>query len=184
MPSGMWPDVAPHWREFLAAVDTALTGEVRVHCLGGFAITMLYQFPRPTSDIDYIETVPGDAAAMLQAIAGRNSDLCKEHGLYFQQVAGIASLPESYNDRLIEVAPGAFQHLRLFALEPHDLALSKLARNSPIDQGDVEFLAKTVPLDPDILRDRYEREFRPCALGDPDWNDQTLKLWLETFFDI
>ena len=179
----MSPDIPPRWREFLAAVDAALTEEVRVHCLGGFVITMLHQFPRPTSDIDYIETVPGDAAAVLQAVAGKDSHLCKEHGLYFQQVTGVASLPESYQDRLAEVSEGAFQHLRLFALEPHDLALSKLTRNSPIDQGDVEFLAKTVPLDPGILRDRYEREFRPYALGNPDWNDQTLKLWLETFFD-
>jgi hypothetical protein len=84
---------------------------------------------------------------------------------------------------LTEVPLDCLQRLRLFALEAHDLALSKLTRNSPIDQGDVAFLARTVPLDPGVFRDRYERELRPVALGDPRWHDQTLKLWIESFLD-
>src|SRR5438552_16427628 len=55
--------------------------------------------------------------------------------LYFQHVT-VASLPDSYGDRLTELFPGQFRHLTLFALEPHDLALSKLARNSPVDRED------------------------------------------------
>jgi len=35
----------------------------------------------------------------------------------------VASLPESYADRLTELFPRRFDRLRLFALDAHDLAL-------------------------------------------------------------
>jgi len=37
------------------------------------------------------------------------------------------------------------------ALDPHDLALSKLERNSQKDRDDVRFLARSIPFDLDIL---------------------------------
>ena len=119
--------------------------------------------------------------AMLQELAGPESPLSRKHGLHFQHV-GVASLPESYADRVIEILPGAFQRLRLFALEPHDLALSKLARNSPVDRGDVARLAEAVPLDPALLRTRYHTELRPIIIGDPDQHDRTLEMWIEAYF--
>ena len=90
-------------------------------------------------------------------------------------------MPESYEDRLAELWPRRFQHLRLFALEAHDLALSKLTRNSPVDRADFEQLAKTVPLDPSVLRRRYERELRSIIIGDPEQHDRTLELWIEAY---
>jgi hypothetical protein len=72
--------------------------------------------------------------------------------------------------------------LRLFAVEAHDLALSKLARNSPVDREDVAYLARTVPLDPDTLRLRYRQELRPVIVGDPGIHDQTLAMWVAAFF--
>jgi hypothetical protein len=41
--------------------------------------------------------------------------------------------------------PGAYRNLHLMALDPYDLALSKLERNSQKDRDDVRFLALTVP---------------------------------------
>lgn len=181
MPSVIPPEIPPAWQQFLADVDNALIEDVHIHCLGGFAITMLFGFKRPTSDVDYIETVPAHASTLLQHIAGRGSPLFHKHGLYFQHVS-VASLPESYQERLITINPGRYRHLRLLALDPYDLALSKLTRNHPVDQADVEFLANAVPLDPRILRERYEREFRTYATGDPDWNDQTLNMWIDSYF--
>jgi len=37
-------------------------------------------------------------------------------------------------------------------------------------------------LDPEILRDRYSRELRPIAMGDLDKHDETLRLWIDTYF--
>lgn len=74
------------------------------------------------------------------------------------------------------------RNLHLFALEPHDLALSKLARNSPIDREDVARLANIVPLDPSVLRQRYQEELRPILIGDLRNHDLTLEMWIESYF--
>jgi hypothetical protein len=39
---------------------------------------------------------------------------------------------------------GAFPRLRIFALDPYDLALSKLERNIQRDRDDVFHLARTI----------------------------------------
>src|SRR5262245_18953291 len=82
-------------REFLDDVDKQLTEVIEVRCLGGFVVTLLHGLPRPTNDLDYIETVPSSAARLLQQIAGPESELARKYGLYFQNAA-VANLPESY----------------------------------------------------------------------------------------
>ncbi len=181
MPSGMPPELPTPWRAFLCDVDRHLPRVIEIHCLGGFVAACYYDLPRPTNDLDYIDVVPHEAMTILQEIAGIESPLAKKHRLYFQHV-GVASLPESYAERLTELFPRMFQRLRLFGLDPHDLALSKLTRNSPIDRGDVAQLAKAVPLDAALLRTRYQHELRPIIIGDPEWHDRTLEMWIEAYF--
>ena len=43
------------WLSFLRDVDCALERPVEVHCLGGFVLTILWDLPRPTGDVDFIE---------------------------------------------------------------------------------------------------------------------------------
>jgi hypothetical protein len=74
--------------------------------------------------------------------------------------------------------PGTFRHLLLMALDPYDLALTKLERNIERDRNDVRYLARTVPFDLDLFRERYQSELRPY-LGNPKREDLTLKLWIE-----
>ena len=74
--------------------------------------------------------------------------------------------------------PGAFKHIRLFALDPYDLALAKLERNIQRDRDDVKHLARTIPFDLDVLTARYEKELRPY-LANPTREDLTLRLWIE-----
>ena len=81
-------------------------------------------------------------------------------------------------ERLTEIAPGSFTHLRLFALDPYDLALSKLERNTQRDRDDMKHLARSVPFDVAILQERYQKELRPF-LGNPQREDLTLRLWIE-----
>ena len=89
----------------------------------------------------------------------------------------LEAYPEDYEERLTQMFPDAFRNLRLFALDPHDLALTKLRRNSQRDREDVLHLAVTAPLDIETLRARYEK-MRPL-LGNPEREDLTLKLWIE-----
>ena len=180
MPSAS-PELPQPWDKFLAAVDALLPDPVELHCLGGFVVAARYHLPRPTGDLDYVEIIPHHAMEVLQRIAEPESPLAKKYHLYVQHVR-VASLPESYVERLVELFPGRFEKLRLFQLEGHDLALSKLARNSPVDREDVAHLAKVVPLDREILRTRYQKELRPIIIGDPDVHDRTLQMWIDAYF--
>ena len=79
---------------------------------------------------------------------------------------------------MTEIFPGGFKQLRLLALDPYDLALSKLERNTQRDREDVKHLARTVPFDLDKLQERYRKELRP-DLSNSEREDLTLKLWIE-----
>ena len=181
MPSATRPEIRDPWRAFLQAVDGELPYETVLHCLGGFVAGLHYDLPRATNDLDYAEVLPRDAMEILQRIAGAGSMLAKKHRVHLQHV-GVASLPESYAERLTEISPASLRRLRLFAMEPHDLALSKLTRNSPIDRHDVAQLTKAVPLSAETLRARYRAELRPIIIGDPERHDRTLDMWIDAYF--
>jgi Nucleotidyltransferase of unknown function (DUF6036) len=166
------------WQSFLEDLDATLHSELCFHCIGGFVITLLYGFSRPTSDIDVLVVVPTDDTRQALIELGREgSALHKKHGVYLNCVT-VARVPENYEDRLTEMFPGAFTNLRLFALDPYDLALSKLERNIQRDRDDIKYLARTVPLDLGVLKERYQNEFR-LYLGVPEREDLILKLWME-----
>ncbi len=178
-PSSVQKVPAP-WGDFLSEVDQLISHSIELHCLGGFVMTASYGLPRPTADVDYLSVRPPSEQKRLEEIAGRESALAKKYKVYFQHVS-VTNYPEDYESRLVEILPGEFQHLHIFALDPYDLALTKLERNSPKDREDVEYLAKHVPLEGEVLRNRYQKELRPY-LATPQWHDQSLQLWLDSFF--
>lgn len=165
------------WKSFLTDLDRMVSSDVAFHCLGGFIVTACYGLPRATGDLDVLLVLPSDSQATLVTLAGKNSDLHKKHGVYLDVVT-VATYPENYEQRLAEVFPGACQHIRLFALDPYDLALAKLERNLQRDRDDFTYLAKTVPLDLSILKGRYNDEMR-IYLGRPEREDVTLQLWID-----
>ena len=172
------PRLPEPWQAFLEDVDRALTAPVVLHCLGGFVLTCCYGLPRQTNDIDFIETeASGDEE--LIALAGRGSRLYRRHKVCFQRVAGVALFPEGYARRLVGVDLPTLTHLRLKALEAHDLVLSKLDRYLAVDREDIKFLATAAPIDLDVLRARYEEEMRPYAAVRPERLDLTFELCLE-----
>jgi hypothetical protein len=62
------------------------------------------------------------------------------------------------------------------------LQLSKLERNSQKDRDDVAFLAKSLHLSPEALRERYKKELRPY-LANEARHDLTVELWLDICFE-
>lgn len=165
------------WKSFFAAIDQRLPEETRLEILGGFVITILYDAPRETADVDVVSVIPNAQTRDLIENAGIGSTLHKKYGVYFDRV-GIATLPEDYEKRLTEVFVGQFRQLRLFALDPYDIALAKIGRNIDRDREDVKFLAEVIPFDLQILEQRYFKELRPF-LGIPEREDLTLRLWIE-----
>ena len=166
------------WRSFLSRLDSSLSTEFHFHIIGGFVVTHLHGFSRTTSDIDILSLV-GDPEILnaLLRLGGEGRALHKKYGVYLECV-GVAAVPEDYDTRLSEMYPGTFQYLRLFALDPYDLALSKLDRNQQQDRDDVKHLARTIPFDLEILQERYHKDLR-SQLHMPARGDSTLRLWVE-----
>jgi hypothetical protein len=170
-------DIPEPWNSFFSEIDITLHEEVSLHCVGGFVMTMLYGLARSTADVDILPVGSRAAIDSLIRLAGVGSSLHKNHKVYLQ-VVGVAPIPLNYEDRLTEMFANAFERIRLFALDPYDLALSKIERNIQRDRDDVKYLARVVPLDLAVLKDRYEKELR-ADLGNPRREDLTLKLWIE-----
>jgi len=174
------------WRSFLEDLDRILPGPATLDCLGGFVLVHLYGLPRSTNDIDFVavDTAidPTRTLALLLEHGGRGSRLHSSHKVYLQYPA-IALYPEAYRTRTIRLRTPTLSRLRLRAFEAHDLVLSKLERFQAVDREDLKHLARTVPLDSDILRARYEEELRPYALR-TDRLDTTLALALEMIQEV
>ena len=78
---------------------------------------------------------------------------------------------------------GAFQHLQLMVMDPYDVALTKLKRDSDKDFQDVLQLAEKIPFDLDIFERRYKEELRDNTTGKPEDNDVTFKRWKEAILE-
>jgi hypothetical protein len=167
------------WRSFFADVDASFDEDVDLHCCGGFVVTQLYGVARTTSDVDFLGVVP-NVRRNLTEIAGKGSGLHRKHKVYLDAVT-VATPPENYEERLVPMFPGAWVHLRLYALEAHDLALSKLERNYERDRDDVQQLARAGHVKPEILRERYLNELRPNLVNQAR-HDLTVELWLESYW--
>jgi hypothetical protein len=170
-------EIPEPWKSFFKEIDESLNEQIRLEILGGFVITILYGSPRTTADVDIVSIIPNTTTKTLIKTAGEGSPLHKKYGVYLDRV-GIATLPENYEDRTSEIFAGSFQNLKLFALDPYDIALAKIERNIDRDRDDVRFLAKAIPFDLKLLEEIYVKELRP-VLGIPEREDLTLKLWME-----
>ena len=143
------------WDSFFKELDEAVDTTVRLDCIGGFVVTLLYGLERPTADIDVIELAPRAAAETMMELGIRGGPLHQKYRIYLDRVA-VAAIPENYEDRLVEMFPGAYLNLHLMALDPYDLALSNLERNSQKDATELRW-----------------------QIGVPTREDLTLQLWLD-----
>ncbi len=117
----------------------------------------------------------------MEALAGRESELAKKHRVYLQHLGAIPDLPEDYEQRLKALNVG-LPKLKLMVLDPYDLALSKLTRNSPKDRDDVKAIAGKLQLSFKELMNIFEPEMKPW-LPNLERHERTLQLWREYFAD-
>ena len=115
-------------------------------------------------------------------LAGRGSALAKRHHVYLDVVT-VATVPEDYESRLIDILTETFSNLRLRAFERHDLVLAKLTRNADRDREDVRRLTAGPGLDVSTLQKRYEQELR-FQSSNPGRDDMTIALWVEMIKEV
>lgn len=122
--------------------------------------------------------MPSDTRERLLELAGIESRLAAKHGVYVDQV-WVANYPDSYADRVVRTFP-VWENVRLWALEAHDLALTKIERSSGRDMDDVVYLAQAGLINQATLLHRCETELEPYIVGrTPTWHQTTLKMWID-----
>lgn len=171
------------WSTFLMEIDDSLESEVSFHCLGGFAITMLYDLPRETSDVDIMAVAVKADYDRLTKTAGKESLLHNKHKVYLDLVGAVANVPDDYEDRLIKI-DSPLKKIQLYVMEPHDIVLSKLGRNAPKDVQDVMYLANVGHLNTDLLEARYEKELRHNMIGPIERADGTIRYWIRIINEL
>jgi hypothetical protein len=167
------------WGSFFRDLDSVATGQVDLHCIGGFVVTKKYGFLRETADVDVLSIRPSEQQDQLLRLGAQGSDLHRKYRVYLQLVTVIEAYPDNYEERLKEMYPGELTQLRLLAPEAHDLALMKLGRNNERDREDVKFLARRGLITADGLRDRYEQEMRSYIAMPENRTDPVIRLWQE-----
>jgi hypothetical protein len=170
------PALPEPWYSFLVELDQAIGEPLRLDCMGGFVMTMLYGMDRATGDVDVLEVAPHSLANRILQLGAMGGELSRKHRVYLEKVS-VAAVPENYAERLTEMFPGALKNIQLMALDAYDLALSKLERNVQKDRDDIRHLARSIPLSLGVLSERYYTELR-WQLGNPDREDLTLQLWI------
>jgi hypothetical protein len=62
------------------------------------------------------------------------------------------------------------------------IPIGSVERNSQKDRDDAAFLAESLHLKPEVLRERYKKELRPY-LTNEGRHDLTIELWLDVCFE-
>ena len=74
------------WNSFFKELDEAVDTTVRLDCIGGFVVTLLYGLERPTTDVDVIELAPRAAAETMMKLGIRGGLLHQKHHIYLDRV--------------------------------------------------------------------------------------------------
>lgn len=150
---------------FLNAIDAALAatapdGVLEIYHIGRSALVWQYDYLATTYDIDILRPHGGEELLALALSAfGRDTPGARAHGLYLEVVdEALPPVPAGYEKRA-HLFEGNWKVLRVFHLEPHDLAATKLRRFAPRDREDIRQLCDLGHLDPKTLEDILEKAF-------------------------
>lgn len=165
---------------FLSDIDEALKGPANgrmldIYHIGRSAILWEYDYGETTQDVDIFRPIGGeDLVKQALRLFGRDTAEARKHGLYLEVVEiGLPPAPAGF-DRRASLVPEHWTVLRLFHLDPHDLAATKMRRFSPKDRADIRQLCDRGILDPSKLETVLEAAFRFVHEKDGDpYRDDT-----------
>lgn len=151
----------------LETLDRHLKGPATIRLLGGGALTLAYGLERSTEDVDLLQD-DAEIEAMLEtadfghALDDTNAEL-EPRGLYLTHIWGPEQLilADGWRERCREVSLANLLRLRVTALGPADLIISKLVRADDGDVADMAFLLRT-----HAGRDEVERLLEDVRIPD------------------
>lgn len=130
-----------------------------MYLLGRAALVVYYQFPLLTKDIDIVWMRDSELERKAIELVGKGSTLAKILGLYLDPVPqALPPLPNWFRGRC-ELLPGNWKVLRLWKLEVHDLAATKLKSFRPQDREDLQILCDRGLLNAAKLQESLQAAF-------------------------
>jgi len=168
---------------FLHALDAALVefaaSEQRLdlYVIGRAALVLhhdLHLQPQGTKDVGVINVQQPLTALLAKAVQlfGKDTEDAHQHRLYLELVSsGLPPVPAWFDRRGTEV-PDNWRVIRLWQLEVHDLAATKLKSFRSQDHEDLQFLCDQRKLRSEALRESLNHAFiwNTPKDGDPDYD--------------
>lgn len=161
-------------RRFLGAVDRHLSSRARIEIIGGCAAALAHGATSATTDVDtFTPTTAALQAAVARAV--------EETGLEITLAQStVAEVPLGYEERLLRQLPELAQ-LEIWALEKHDLVLSKALRCYEHDLQQLREIRDAQGLSFDTLVSRFIDEM-DHVVGDPARIRSSFLLAIEELF--
>ncbi len=160
-------------RQFLDQLDAELTEHARagehldLYHIGRSALILDYGAPLSTRDFDIV-WMRSELETKALELFGKGTPHADSLGLYLDKVPqALPPVPHWFRTRCRQ-AEGSWKVIRLWRLEPHDLAATKLKSFRPKDRHDLQFLCDQGLLDPADLRRSLEAAFTWDAEKDGD----------------
>jgi Nucleotidyltransferase of unknown function (DUF6036) len=161
-------------QQFLRRIDNhlvplALDGErLDLYHIGRTALVMHHGLMQTTKDFDILEMRSSRLEPELIREFGKNSRAAREFNLYIDPVPmGLPPVPGGFQQRCEEVS-GTWKVLRLWKLEVHDLAATKMKSFRPQDRQDLQMLCDQRLINADKLRDRLNAAYPFYVPGKDD----------------
>lgn len=155
--------------DYLGVLDRRLvdTGKsTLLYLSGGAAVVLAYGSTERTKDVDAFVAERNQVLDELQAWAGKNTAVAKREGYFFEVVPPIYPLAPGMFDRALPLKGLNLQAITPFAIELHDIIVTKLGRYHAKDRSDIELLTR-------IPGFRHERLTELYALA----RDETKTYW-------
>lgn len=107
------------------------------------------------ADLGFLDDPDRHKADQVEAVIGEMSAFHDQHGVYAEGIhVDTATLPEGWRDRLVGWDLQSSQPAKPHFLDPHDLAVAKLAADREKDKAFVDALLRAGMLDAAVIRDR------------------------------
>lgn len=135
---------------------------------GGAAVVLAYGSTERTKDVDAFVAQRDEILEELQSWAGRNTPVAKLEGYFFEVVPPIYPVAPGMFERAVPIEAPNLRAIRPFAIELHDIIISKLGRFHAKDRADIGLLTRIPSFREERLLALYKLAREEMTLYWPD----------------